>query len=276
MTAQADAAIANAVAVRAALARSSADDRDDQLRAALDALSAGMAPIRSRLLQAPTVGRSAFEPELREASAALQRERRRVREMLNRKHGGRAEPKRPLRHKLLRSFQGTVRQAKGEAREIAVAVDEARDARAVLRRMRAPWYEWERHVTKPGCEALDDLSGLLRRVASAQARCEMDPRGSWPSGLEKRLRNLIFEADALRSDVRLIRDRAQRLATAKPPSQPQWRERRKHRPWTAEAATHALDAWAAEHGRRPRARDLTHPDLPSYGTVHALLGGLTD
>ena len=251
-----------------------------QLSAALDDLTVAMVPIRARLNHAPSLGRRDFEPEFREASHALQRERRRVREMLNRKHGARPSVSRPAPHRLLRSLRGTIQQAVGVAREADTKVNEARNARDALRRVRPPMValEWQKNVRRPARDGLEDLDGLLRRVANAQTRCEMDPRRPWLPGLESRLDDLVRQADALRLDVALIRQRAKRAAASKPPPERrpgQHPQRRKHRPWTAETAREALDTWAAEHGRRPRARDLTDPEMPSYGTVHALLGGLS-
>jgi hypothetical protein len=269
-------ALVHAAAERAALRRSAAADRDDRLTSCLDGLAEAMAPIRARLLHAPSLHRGAFEPELRALSDELKTERRRVYEMLHRRHGGTARRPRPASAvRLLHHFDGTIKQAKGEARRIAADVDEARDARNRLRRIRPPMLElvWWDNVTKPARTALAELRPLRRRVAAAQARCLS--RGDWKPGHWARLDVLMDEAYALSRDVARIMQRARRVGAARPPRPPAPRApRRKHRSWTPKSAHAALAGWAAEHGRWPRARDLTDPDLPSYGTVHALLGGL--
>lgn len=51
--------------------------------------------------------------------------------------------------------------------------------------------------------------------------------------------------------------------------------RRKWQRWDESTAGEALYAFEYEHGRLPTARELTDPELPSYGTVRRLFGGLT-
>ncbi len=52
-------------------------------------------------------------------------------------------------------------------------------------------------------------------------------------------------------------------------------QRERPRRWNEATALDALNAYRAEHGRWPRKVDLTgHSELPSYGTLRGLFGGL--
>lgn len=257
------------------MGRSYADERDERLRECLDVLSTAMKPIREQLLHAPSLGRASFEPELRAISGELQAERRRVRGMLARRSGGRKiKPPTPRPGRLLRSFEGTVRQAKGEVKRLRIQVDEIRLGRDVLRRRGCPWYEWHREIIVPAREALLEVRQTRRRVVLAQQRAFQGAYGKRPH-LDDRCQELEAQADEVLDDLTTLKRHALRASKAKHHERiPTPAPRRTARRWTVDSAKEAIELWEFEHGQPPKARDLASPTMPSWGTVHKLFGGL--
>jgi hypothetical protein len=276
--AAAETAVECSAAVRRSVARKEDGDRDDRLQEALEVLSGAMEPIRDELVRAPRSAPSLYRPDLRAASKRLQSERGLVRSMLNRRHGGRTRRQPPRVDRLLRSTTGTVRQAKGEVQRLASELDEVRRARGVLRGYPAlPPLLWHREVTLAAREIKTDAQAVRKRIVDAEQRLWTSPAIKFP-GHERSRDKLSDEIDMLRMEFGRIAAAAKRIEKARPPrKRPPAREkpaRRKYVRWTVDSARAALAAWEEQHGRVPTARDLTDRNLPSYGTVHRLLGGL--
>ena len=87
---------------------------------------------------------------------------------------------------------------------------------------------------------------------------------------------LMEESEEVRMNLTELSSRARRWAR-RPIPQRTRRKSTRHRihGWSPEAARSALDEFVELNGRPPAARELSeHAWLPSYGTVHALFGGL--
>jgi hypothetical protein len=132
------------------------------------------------------------------------------------------------------------------------------------------------------------VSRRIYRARERTVRAFVERRG-WDADFPPRLDRLFTEVSAMRNDLARLEWRARRLAQMKP-KRPSKRQRaaqaaqrrtrrpepprRKYQQWTADDAQAALHNWARAHGRPPTARDLTDPDLPSWGTVRKLFGGM--
>lgn len=263
--------VARSAEARAGLRGQFPADRDDRLTAVLDDLTVAMEPIRARLLQAPCVGRSDFEPELRTASKIVSAERAKVRSMLTGKVGGRPRPEsaEPPEKFSAQSFDKSMNRY---TRDVLSLEDQA-DVLARVARRRLPY--------KAMFELREDIEELRADVRKIRDSIRDRQAMAWAWSEHKRptpsmyLRDTQKKADTLlgrlaevaRRLARMARNAGRRKIKALP-------ERRKWRTWTEGDARAAIDAWAAEHGHRPRARDLTDPELPSLGTVQKLLGGV--
>jgi len=262
-------AVERAAAERAALARRSPADRDERLTAVLDDLAAAMEPIRSRLLHAPSLGRRGFEPELRAASAALQLERRRVREMLRRKHGARRASR--VAPYSARSFEQALNRYSGIVKGL-----EQTAANLLGQRLPAgaswPAVAKRREMAT---EMREDVRTTRLAILERERRivaASMAKHGRLTGSVEEDL----LRAEALRGRLDTLDRRLYRAerCKARPAPRTTRPRRRKWRRWTVEDALGELAAWEDEHGRPARARDLTDPSLPSFGTVHRLFGGM--
>lgn len=235
-----------------------------------------MEPIRARLLHAPSLGRLRFEPELREMSAKLQYERRLVRSMLQRRTGGARTVERGVRRNPT-SVDGTLRKVKGELRYIE---PELAALRTVIGNRRLAGGDWTDllPLRRDADELLFRIKLARRWIAVAERGFErwwwdrpMAQHRDMPPGYRKRLLAL----HTLRHKLTALERQARRASKARPRRQPKPKPpARKWREWTPDAAREAMDTWAAVHGRRPSARDLTDPALPSWGSVRKLFGGL--
>jgi hypothetical protein len=258
---QAREAVARAAATREALRGRFSDDRDERLQAALDDLSAAMAPLRARLLRAPSVGRADFLPDVRRVSAQVQAERRRVYRMLKQVPGGPSKPSAPPVMSWA-SFRGKVFAAETKAKEIEAVME---DQRQYL----TPGTPDYREQGREWLERIDDVRAYLRD-ARRTARLQ-----NFKSTATRR--RVVDRATATADLLDNLRKRAKRMADSpqKWPSRPPKRTKRKWIAWTADDALAALHGFEYEHGRYPTARELPqHPELPSWGTIRSLLGGM--
>jgi len=231
-----------------------------------------MEPIRARLLQAPCVGRSSFEPDLRAASKAVSAERAKVRAMLTGKVGGRPRPEaaEPPKKFPSLSFDKSMSRYTAEVLSLEWQADElARVAR------QAGWVDLAELRKFDIEEVREDVREIRYAILDRQSWAwawSNHKRPGRPStyllDTQKKADTLLGRlAEVARRLSRMARSAGKRKVKARP-------ERRKWRTWTEDEARVALDTWAAEHGHRPRARDLTAPELPSLGTVQKLLGGV--
>jgi hypothetical protein len=173
-------------------------------------------------------------------------------------------------------IRGTVKQAKGQVREIRESLGTPQEPgpfRVVARKSQASWLS-----TLPMRE---DATEYLETGRDVRDRLTAADRGFWlwwgdrsDDQMPTAYRAITTDVYALKAELRELERWLIPLTNLRPRKQP--KPRRKWQEWTPDSAQEALTAWATEHGRRPTARDLTDPALPSYGTVHKLLGGLPD
>lgn len=268
------AAVRRSAAERKALRGRDPTDRDERLRACLSDLSDAMEPINAALRRGPVVGRSQRNREARKASETLQAERSKVRGMLRRASGGPKARRAPYRRV---QFRGSLRQIVRATNEVERELDKS------LPQMP----KGSRDYRDEAQRILDAIDRLQRRLTQrrAQARYWADPQGPRAWGrLTPRDREDAATAVETAAALRKLRQGAKRavavplrppIGTFQPqrPSRPPARRRR----WEADEAYQALLDWTARNGRTPKATDLPNdPTLPSYATVHNLLGGLTD
>lgn len=263
------AAIKRSEAVRAQLRGTDVPDRDAQLHACLSDLSDAIKPLSAQLRSGPHLGRAARHPEAREVSAAIQTERARLRGMLRRASGGARSPGKPYLRGSMRSSVGyTVRATNEIETELRYALPQYRPG--------------SREYRDEAQDLLDRIDTLSRRLVAhrAKARYWAEERGAWGK-LTNRDRTLAATAVETQRRLTKLRQRAKR-AVAVPIdigfSEPRPKATPAKRPrWTGNEAWAALVEYTRLNGRPPRASDFpNNPSLPSYATIHTLLGGLSD
>lgn len=271
------AAVDRAQQVRLSLHRQFPEDRDTQLEEQLRALSEAMCPLLP-LLRRGSMRRRRLDPVC-QASDAIQAERRRVRNMRGRRHGGKSSAQRVPRVPYNQA-RGTVRQAKGEERRLRREIDEVRERLGSSRTWAAAKERQE--VGRRVAEGIDPIRRRLMRTEARHwawleeqlAMDEPDDPGVVGEDLSYAL---VEESEEVRMNLTELSSRARRWAR-RPIPQRNRRKSTRHRihGWSPEAARWALDEFVELNGRPPTARELKEHDwLPSYGTVHALFGGLS-
>lgn len=254
------AAVGRSREVRESVRRKFEADRDRRLDATLDELARVMEPLRAYLVHTPAIGKDPKDP-VRLASERVKAERHRVYRMRNRKSGG-PRPAPQGSGMTSASFEGTIREAKGQGNNLTIDVDAFE--KAAVGQARYPPDVFRRR--EEGRMFLERTVKVRDRVlrAGAQAMWAKPPI---------RPRSLYDESVAVRSQLNELARRARRHAKVKALPSPD--PRRKWRRWDHEDTYEALKKFWKVHGRMPLARELAGDwALPSYGTVHRRFGGL--
>jgi len=249
--------------LRVELRRKFPPDRDRRLHAQMNALSRVREPLRRHLLHAPKWGMF-YAPEVRAASNAITRERRRLDRMLNGKPGragwqSRATPPTvrvaELRRKL-DQLRGTVNQAEGKLREFHGTL-EAITSVAAGQLPVGMRFEVRRDANAIASSAREARLRIASRQQRLKASVVFGPRA--PRGLDA----VDAKAERIKRELQRCERVAARIAKSVPSGPVKPRE------WTWDTAIDALDEWAAHNeGYWPAARDLTkYRFLPSRGTL---------
>jgi hypothetical protein len=240
-------------------------------RAALEAAAAELralsGPLEAYGRRGRQIGRASSADPLRVMGAELATARERVRSALKRTSG---TPWRTPEPPTVAQMWGHVGRFTQRLTDLATEHDAVRRATGsgtiAARRGGRGWYRSMADLNEEAAELLQQLATARRALNTQYGRFAGVPTRTYAE--RDTLENVEDRIIALRVDAAMVADAFRADATRKTPIARPAAAR-----WSREAAENAVMDYAAANGRMPTRYDLTRrPDLPSYSTLHRLVG----